>query len=441
MRRNISDLSSKNTTKIEGYDFHFLLSAWEGTRVPWYQLYLASRVLDKGLSVYFIIDHFAYLYYPIHLVFYRIFRSVNFRKYKQHRRVALKLKFEERKNILIAVRANIKWYTKSELFVEKLHKIVLRTFYKRQVNHYQKVKNKLAEFTEKDIIIIPGGVLNPSFSYVNACNVLGLKYYTYDSGSDGEVIFARASIAAHLKEIENYDIKNIHPLQKEQLLCSADELIKNRMNSADQFKYQKVPTGGAEYLEYIDENKMNILVPLSCPWDAASLMRKDLFNSELSFIKKVLCEYEGCNIIVRVHPIERVGSNARNDNLVNIYKKYTNVRIITPEKSVNTYDLLDAVDLVICQNTSLGAEAVICGNTAISTTISYWNDTPGLVQTTLKVDCIKMRYALAQVYNWNFPMVNLNNVSPYLISTDSFDEFTSTVIDYKTHTEIKIRGI
>ena len=224
LRRNISYLTSKNTMANKKYDFHFLLSAWEGTRVPWYQLYLASQLSNKGANVYFIVDYFAYLYYPIHIVFYYIFRSENHGKLNLHSVSALK--YAEQRRILMAVNANIKWYTKSELFLKRFKKNYLRFFYKRQASHYQKVKNALADFTEKDIIIIPGGVLNPSFSYVNACNFLGLKYYTYDSGSDGQVIFSRKSIAAHIKEIEEYDLKNISNLQKGKLLGSADELIK-----------------------------------------------------------------------------------------------------------------------------------------------------------------------------------------------------------------------
>ena len=343
--------------------------------------------------------------------------------------------------MLSAVKANIKWYTKSELIVEKISKAIKIFFYLRQVRHYKRIKSELFYFTEQDIIIIPGGILNPSNSYLMACRFYGLKFYTYDSGINGQVIFARSSVAAHLEEINEQKFDEITPCKVQVLLSSAEHSISERMNSSDKFKYQKVERGGTEYLKYLKPNLTNILIPLSCPWDAASLLRRDIFRSEINLIVKVLEQYKNSNILVRVHPIERLPNNSRNDDLAKFFKNDKRVKIITAETNVNTYDFLDYVDLVICRNTSIGAEALICGKKVFSTSISYWNDTIGLQPTSLDLETIKMRYALAQVHNWNFPPVNLNNVSYYSIDTDGFDEFTDMVLSYKTQTEVKMNNI
>ncbi|WP_340300694.1 hypothetical protein [Roseobacter sp. HKCCD5988] len=441
LRKNCDLIEAKNLTAEAGFHFHFLVCPWEGTRVPWYQLYLASLISKNGCRVSFIIESFSYVYYPIHLVFVFIFRQRIIDEKSRNSQTINQLTFAERRACYENIKANITWYTKSELVWRSCHSIFKNFYYRRQCLHYVKVKLKISQLGCDDVIVIPGGVLSPSFSYVLACNNCKIKYYTYDSGSNGQVIFAREGVAAHLGEVESFDFSSMSSSHSHIIQKSADKLISDRMGSRDIFKYQKVKRGSNDLSNYLDPSKLNILVPLSCPWDAASLMRRDVYGTEFSFVKKILQTYKNENIIIRVHPIERLRSNSRYDDIFKLYKIHSNVKIISADTAVNTYDLVEAVDMVISRNTSLGAESFILGKTSVSSTISYWNDTVGLYPTSLDPDLVKMRYAIAQHYNWNFPSVNLTNVSFDEIDANSFDVFTDMALHYKRHIDVKLDRI
>lgn len=439
LKKNINKVLENNDPVRPGYRYHFLLSVWEGTRVPWYQLYLASLISKENSNVYFIYENFSYIYYPIHILFRLMFFSVCDTNSLINKKSDLS--FSERKACLIAVTANVTWYTKSEFVAYHLGSKIKSILYVRQLRHYQKIKAKLTQFCANDIFIIPGGVLNPSCSYTLACASLGLKYYTYDSGINGQVIFARESVAAHLSEVQYLDLQDLTASSASLIKQSAEDLISLRMSSKDHFKYQKVARGGDEFKEYIDLTKKNILIPLSCPWDAASLIRKDIFRSELAFLEKVISIYKDYNIIIRVHPIERLPNNSRNDDLFKMYNDYENVTIISADVNINTYDLVEHVDIVLSRNTSIGAEAFISGKRSLSTTISYWNDTAGFDATSINIDLVKMRYGLAQHYNWNFPTINLSNVSFYTIDNADFEVFVEMVLSYQRHIDVKLKKI
>lgn len=438
LRRMISSLESNKLkpdcpSNFQKKSVIFLMNPWSGANVPFYQFYLAKLSNMNSAKAFLLHDNFS-LFPNVYSFYYRLF-FVNGYEKKQTESVALN--FSEKRQILSIVKANIIWQSRSEFFVELVPRVFLRWLFKRQQFHFINVRKKLVtDFESIEKLIIPGGVYSVSASYVLAAKQLGILYYTYDSGADGEVIFCRNGIASHLDDIEDFNYFELSDDQVEHLQIQGDELLNKRAMGIDKFKYQKVPlkSGGSDEFQETLPNQMRILVPLSCPWDAASLCRQDLFQSEISFLKHVLKCFSNDLVIVRMHPVERYAYGRRNDRISEFLKPYTNCHFVPADADVNTYALLQGVDLVICRNTTIGLEAHILDIPVISTTKSYWNKNCSWDRATIDKNQAKLLYAVAQGHSWLFPSCNLQNVYGFFDQQSEFPKFPEFIalMDYNS---------
>lgn len=398
---NFNDFASSSKTVI------FVSNAWNGSNVPFYQFYLAKSALSKFGNVRILHDSFG-LFPSLYNIIYRCVFDNGIKLSVP----SSDLTFAERRQVLRVIKSNIIWQSRSEIFVSLVPRALIVLLYRRQKRHYRAVLEKLTRIQDSvGVVIVPGGVLAVSASYVLACRKLGITFFSYDSGVDGEVIFCRNGVAAHLDDIDLSVVDSLSASARESLVSEADMLLLSRKLGEDRFKFQKIPSGfSREDLLNLRGSGFKILVPLSCPWDAASLLRSDLFYSELSFLVFISKLFPHATLIVRVHPIERHSFARRNDDLRSFVEKFDNMILVEAHDHVNTYDLLNTVDLVVCRNTSVGVEANLLGVPVISTTASYWNPVKSLVPVAAANPSTKILYLAAQKYNWLFPKCNLSNI-------------------------------
>jgi len=444
LRRMISTLESDGSryeiTSDTKQNVIFLMSPWSGANVPFYQLYLAKLSLVNSIRTVFAHDSYA-LFPNMFSLFYRIFFRDSFINTSPE---SMDVSFGEKRQILKIVKANIIWQSRSEFFVNIVPRRCIRWFFRRQQDHFINVTKELTrqvDFIDK--IIIPGGIYSVSASYVLAAKKLGILFYTYDSGADGELIFCRNGIASHMDDISDLQHDDLPAQLVEDLERQGKELMDNRAMGSDRFKFQKVSEKSVKLDEFQQKeaNQKTILVPLSCPWDAASLCRQDLFQSEISFIKKVFQCYPSDQVIVRMHPVERYVYGRRNDKISEFLKAFPNCEFVSADADVNTYSLLKEVDLVICRNTTLGLEAKIRGIPVISTTKSYWNPSFSWEYVTVDKSKALSLYAMAQEHSWLFPICNLENIYKFLTHKSAlpeFPEFISLISNNSTITSQKL---
>jgi hypothetical protein len=439
LKREMSLLAGRatNDSELDQKRFVlFLMNSWGGANVPYYQVYLAKILQKSKFNVDFLHDS-----YSIFPSVYNYFYSKVFQNAKGlDRNFKIEATFRERRKILKIVKANVIWQSRSEFFVNYLPHAVLAWLFKRQLRHYLCVKSIL-EFRsdEIDTLIIPGGVYSVSASYVLAALSNGIDFYTYDSGVDGELVFCKNGIASHMSDVEQIDVSKLDPTCVNSLINEAEELLRNRAGGTDCFRTQKVPSNSQPFPLIVNalSGTRKILIPLSCPWDSASLFRQDMFESELKFLEFVLKKYSNDTVIVRFHPVERYWYGARNDKLTPFLSGFSNCVVVSPNADVNTYDLLKEVDLVICRNTTLGAECQIMGIPVISTTKSYWNEKCDFNSAAISKKNCKIFYALAQKRNWIFPTCNLQNVRQPGVSCSDFPEFKELIMNKTTITKMK----
>ena len=335
--------------------------------------------------------------------------------------------FSYRRKVYKIVLANIVWFTRSELILKILPKLLIRLLYKKQCKHIESKRGLMDLVPDDAILIIPGGILSVSATYVLLAEERGLLYYTYDSGVDGEILFGKQSIAAHLRDVEKYDLSSLSKRQRLKLKEEALTLISQRINGTDRYSFQKIKGSNDIHFCSRSPSQNTILVPLTCPWDAASLNRKDRFTGEINFLRWIISNFASYHVIVRIHPIERHRFAQRYDNLRQIFRNVPNLEIISGDADVNSYDLLSDIDFMVCRNTSLGAEAHLLGVPVYSTTLNYWNDGTNLTETKINKDDIHIRYVLAQKYNYVFPECNLSNVRHKIDEMPNFDLFSRMI--------------
>lgn len=439
LRRDVVNIQNATNTDSEigrKNSIIFLMNDWGGANVPFYQLYLAKLLYKRKLKIEFL--HDCYSMFPS-LWGYAYSKVFLCDRGQDHHSKSVAT-FGERREILKVVKANIVWLSRSELFATFLPRGILKWLFDRQLRHFLSVKNYLtSRYDEIDLLIIPGGVYSVSSSYVLAAKRFKIDFYTYDSGADGELIFCKNGIAAHMEDVDQINVSSLKPDLRYSLYKEGEALLEQRAGGNDEFRFQKVPSGsvGLTVLAGASTLKRKVLVPLSCPWDAASLLRKDKFENEVKFLNFVLERYCNDTVIVRVHPVERFSYGARNDNLKSFYSKFPNCIVIAADANVNTYDLLNEVDLLVCRNTSIGLEAHISGVPVISTTKSYWNENCDFKPPVINKEHCMILYALAQKHSWVFPECNLQNVRQVGKSCPDFPEFQELIENRTTITKLR----
>lgn len=411
-------------------EIFLLLNHWGGATVLEYQLYLGKVLSSHNFKVNLMRD--GYNLFPNFLTF--VF-NLTFKPKERHKAVKRAKSFAYRRRVYTIVRSNIIWFTRSELIFIVLPKFLMRFLFKKQSEHIESKHALINSMPDDTVLIIPGGILSVSATYVFLAEERSLLYYTYDSGVDGQVLFGKKSVAAHLVDIEKFNVDKLSSKQRVRLKERALELISQRRNGTDKFSLQKVSIKFKVSDLRFASSKKHILVALTCPWDAASLQRNDRFSGEMNFLKWVIKKFPSYQVIIRMHPIERHKFARRHDNLNRFFRDVPNVELISADADVNSYDLLSNVDLMICRNTSLGAEAHLLGIPVYATTLSYWNDNKELTKTKLPDEEIYIKYALAQSYSYIFPECNLSNVRHKIHHLSDFDLFAKMISNRRSMIE------
>lgn len=224
-----------------------------------------------------------------------------------------------------------------------------------------------------------------------AAKNLGIEYYSYISGGQKNKYQCQPTISAmeldyskKLSQLFYEEHKNNNSLE---------EFKKEGMMHFNFLKYGKLDGksyGLIQFSKNFDKKnefkrkneKKNIGIFPGSNWEYVALGQNfTTFNgqdfNQYDFLEKIICSKvikENYNIYVRWHPFLATAGKPERNHLQNINKKYKNVEFIMPESKINSYSLLDFVDIVITFGSTIGVEATIQKKPSILFGRTYWED-------------------------------------------------------------------
>ncbi|MDD5131491.1 MAG: hypothetical protein PHH44_02400 [bacterium] len=235
---------------------------------------------------------------------------------------------------------------------------------------------QLFEEMSFDYLVIPGGINNSSGVYLNLAQAHKIRTATYDSGY-GCLLVSTQGVAAQIQDIPLVFNKFRSDSEFARIAVSeAEAELLQRKSGTDKFKSQLCPATGDKKVS----KSRSVLLPLNIVWDGAALGLQNFYDSSNSWLLETirwLLENSDHQVIIRQHPHERREELKSADNICSILAKEfpgePRLAFISAEETVSSYDLLEQVEFVVVNTSTIGVEAAILGKPVITTANVYYS--------------------------------------------------------------------
>ncbi len=108
-----------------------------------------------------------------------------------------------------------------------------------------------------------------------------------------------------------------------------------------------------------------------------------LYEDDNAGIEKICQSFlgnENYHFYLRVHPNLKGLDNTQNKTIAGMGGKFNNLTIIQADANIDTYALMEAVDLVITFGSTMGVEALFWNKPALSLGRCFYEDLEGIIQ-------------------------------------------------------------
>jgi hypothetical protein len=361
----------KRIPPLVGAKVGVVVSPWQRTAVPFYSVEWAIRLRLEGLRVEFIWDTWPHVSgepTPEEVAISRVLRAA---KSAYGIGIATPLAGDGRE-VKQSEHLDLIAF---ETVTRNLGKEPLRSDpaiaeeAQRLGQHATRVEQLLAA-RGYDWILLPGGVWGASGAYWNVCEAAGIGLTTFDSGQ-GLLLFQHGGPAAHLPDL----LPVMQALSKR---CEQDEMVRRnvaawvddrltvRRRGEDEFRLQPA---NADRLT----RKVDVVVPLNYRLDTAAMCRQRLFptvNDWLHALVEWAKNRPHVDVVIRQHPCEKIPAFRSKEDYSWVCGP--NVRLVVPEDSINTYDLLANCRVVLPHSSRVGMEAAVMGKSVILAAHTYY---------------------------------------------------------------------
>ena len=385
MRRLISCYEGSIYAGAKSCKFAVVVAPWMGTWVPWFSVVYGLFLASRGNEVIFIISdinteknlfRFRYVLLCIRYGMRALHghKILILSKYKS----LISLTPSEESLIDRLSDLNATWELRGEMKFETRESLV--SSLKRQLAlNYQAISRVLGD-AHYDVVLTPGGVWGPSGVWAYCALESGSRLASFDSGGYGTLMLSVDGIAAKLQDIP-YAFRLLKARSKsveEEVFIrkSALKEIELRRGGADGFASQIKST------EKVSSTYRNgVLLALNSSWDSAALGVHAVFDNSVEWIietVKFLLENTTAQIIVRQHPAERLEIARTSDNYRSLlgenFGACQRLHFIAADDPINSYELLEQIDLVLVYTSTIGIEAAHMGKVVITPSNSYYSE-------------------------------------------------------------------
>lgn len=234
----------------------------------------------------------------------------------------------------------------------------------------------LAARARFEYLLVPGGIYGASslFDWVGRDNQL--RVATYDTGVGWVTICPNGVAAQHFDIPRAFDaLEQESAATQAWARAQAEQELARRRAGRDAARYQRVASGGAA------SDTAEILIPLNVEWDASALGRHTIFADGLDWLTATIAfilEQSAKSVAVRQHPAEQDEPGViRADLEGKLRARFGDtlrLQFIRADAAVNTYDFLDAAELVLPFVSTVGMEAAAMEKIVLLAGSPYYGD-------------------------------------------------------------------
>lgn len=223
-----------------------------------------------------------------------------------------------------------------------------------------------------DVVIVPNGTIQEFGVVYEVARYLDIQTVTYEFGDQRERVWLAQNSKVMRQEtrdmwdvyrdipLSSYEKKKIHELFEARRKAS---VWKNFSRL-----WQQVPAKGMEIARQelgLDDRPM-VLLATNVLGDSLTLGREIFSASMEDWLVKTLQYFAGrkdAQLVIRVHPGEVLIHGQSMMDVINrvLPSLPEHIRVIGPQKKVNTYDLIAAADVGMVYTTTVGLEMAMCG--------------------------------------------------------------------------------
>lgn len=359
-----------------------IITPWCGSAVPWVSMVIGLLLAARGHKVTFVFDDLPFgetdSVWRLQLLSIRSVMSLISRKYRV-------VRMSSRQNILASIddhainalaRLNSVWAMRGEAPVTNQSMDSIR----RQLVDCDAAIESFLTTERYSLLVVPGGIWGSSGLWLRHARNLDIRVSTYDSGGYGVLLLCVDGIACQLQDIPRAFklLKNSvsePSVQRRVSLMAMSELNKRR-EGTDKFASQVVSSKSHER-----KCEGGVLLALNSSWDSAALGLHMAFETNQDWLLgtvRHLLEKTDVPVVVRQHPVERLSIAASSDDYASLlnqhFGKHPRLHFISAHDPVNTYELIEHVDVVIVYTSTIGVEAAAQGKTVITESSSYYSD-------------------------------------------------------------------
>lgn len=231
----------------------------------------------------------------------------------------------------------------------------------------------LAEQHHWDTVLLPNGSILEFGVIYRVARSLGLRTITYEFGEQRERIWLAENDEVMLQDTSELWRKRGEQVITEKESQAVSSLYRARMSGKQWGNFTRAWQAGEtkgeaairEQME-LSPDRRTVLVCTNVVGDSLALKRQLFTEGMADWLAKsvkVLADESGVNLIVRVHPGELLGAGHPSLEIVKetLPDLPAHVRLIPPESTLNTYDLIDIADVGLVYTTTVGLEMAMRG--------------------------------------------------------------------------------
>lgn len=243
-----------------------------------------------------------------------------------------------------------------------LYKNEIKVAMKTALYSYLASKIVLEKVNPDEVFLFNGRFLEQR-PVMRLCELKGITYYTHERGGVLTRYLLRKNDIPHSIEATRKEVDLMWGdggIEKEKV---GKKFFEDRRNKVVQgwYVYTKNQAKGTLPHGY-DENKTNIVLFNSSmdEYEGVKGFSNKIYRDDNDGISKIvrdLAAYENIHIYLRCHPNLKGLNNSQVKEINQIVRESSNLTIIPPEEAVDSYSLVDAADIVVIFNSTIGAEA------------------------------------------------------------------------------------
>lgn len=278
------------------------------------------------------------------------------------------------------IESAVKRYTLSSNINDK--KNIIREFSKTAFLTSIALEKIQAE--EKAIqLILSHGIYSTWGSLLKTANKVNLKSTVWGRGyvGQGNLVFGKNK--SYLEEVLNDDNwKEISITEEEEVVIKeyyvdkfkGDKFKRDYINYYNELQYEDF--NKKSFFNEIDKYKYKFGMYTNIPWDGEVFNKSKGFPNNVTYITSVINWFinnpDNC-LVIRPHPAEKSGNEALfsekfEDILYDLYPILPdNVKLLSPENPITSYELVNKVDANIIYGSSLSLEFAVMGFLVIQT--------------------------------------------------------------------------